>query len=222
MGSFSSYQLNKKGSKIYIFGFVKGLISEAERLEKEVEKLKFDVGGLPISKEEEKGLKEFMEREDIETNVEPSTPEKVYAEKLKRFGEVSLPPPSYTFFMNYCLENNIEIEALDMDEEHYTMAYCDHVTGTQWIRQALREKGLRRKKIEADNPAEFANEWDRFINKLKGFQELEAHREKVIAKNIDRISERGDVVVLVEEERIDGVWRHLNTDEKYDKSKRWA
>ena len=209
MSGFSSYQLDKKKSTVYIFGIVKGLVSEAERLEKEIKKIKFDVGGLPISKEEREGLEEFMVREDIETNVEPSTPEKVYAEKLKRFGDVSLPPPSYTFFMNYCLENDIEIVALDMDEEHYTMAYCEHVTGIQWIHQALREKKLRRKKIEAENPVEFANEWDGFINKLKGFQELEAHREKVMAKNIDRFSGRGNMVVLLEEERIDGVWRLL-------------
>jgi len=214
MRDFSSYQLNKKGSKIYIFGIVKGLVSEAKRLKKKIRSLRFDIGGLPISNEERKGLKEFMQSKDIETNVEPSTPERVYAEKLKRFGEVSLPPPSYTFFMNYCLENDIEIEALDMDEEHYTMAYCEHVTGTQWMRQALREKGLRRKKIEAENPAEFAIEWDQFINKLKGFQKLEAHREKVIAKNIDRISERGDMVAVVEEERIDGIFDNLKNRRK--------
>lgn len=209
MSGASSYQFDKNGSKIYIFGIVKGLVSEAERLEKKIKKLEFDIGGLPISKEEKKGLEEFIELDDSETEVEPSTPEKVYAEKLKQFGEVSLPPPSYTFFMNYCLENDIDIEPLDMDEEHYTMAYCDHVTGVQWIHQALREKGLRRKKIEAEDPAEFANEWDRFINKLKGFQELEAHREKVMAKNIDRISARGNIVVLLEEERIEGVWKRL-------------
>ncbi|MFW5953116.1 MAG: hypothetical protein ACOCSJ_03045 [Candidatus Natronoplasma sp.] len=209
MSAFSHYQFDKNGSKTHILGVVKGLVSEAKRLEREVKKINFEVGGLPISREEKKGLKEFMERKDIETNVEPSTPEKVYAEKLKRFGDVSLPPPSYTFFMNYCLENDIEIVALDMDEEHYTMAYCEHVTGIQWIHQALREKKLRRKKIEADDPVEFANEWDRFINKLKGFQELEAHREKVMAKNIDRFSGRGDMVVLLEEERMDGVWGHL-------------
>ncbi len=214
MKNASSYQFDYKGSKIYIFGVVKGLVSEAERLEKIVKNLKFDIGALPISKEEKEGLKEFMKREDLETDIEPSKPEKVYAEKLKKFGEVSLPPPSYTFFMDYCLENDIEIEALDMDEEHYTMAYCDHVTGIQWIRQTLREKGLRRKKIEADNPADFAIEWDQFINKLKGFQELEAHREKVMAKNIDRLSERGDMVVLLEEERIEGVRKHLKKNSK--------
>ncbi|MFP4000567.1 MAG: hypothetical protein ACLFSM_01645 [Thermoplasmata archaeon] len=209
MGSFSEYRFEINDSKIYLFGIVKGLVSEADRLKDIVKGLEFKVGGLPISKEEKKGLKELIINEDMETDIEPSRPEKAYAKKLSEFGEVSLPPPSYTFFLKYCLENDIETEAIDMDEEHYTMAYCDNVSGFQWIRQSIREKGLFRKDIDANHPVEFAKKWDGFINKLKGFQKLEAYREKTMAKNIYRLSKRGDMVVLIEEERIDGVKKKL-------------
>ncbi len=205
----SSYDLERKGSKVHLIGIVKGLVSEAERLEEVVKDIQFKVGALPISKEEIEGLREFMNEDDLEGDVEPSTPEKIYAEKLKKFGEVTLPPPSYTFFLKYCSKNEIEIEALDMDDEHYTMAYCDHVTGIQWIRQSLREKRLKGKKIDAENPKEFAKKWDLTINKLKGFQKLEEHRERIIAKNIDRLAERGDIVGIIEEERIEGIIEKL-------------
>ncbi|MEF8873088.1 MAG: hypothetical protein V5A88_00280 [Candidatus Thermoplasmatota archaeon] len=205
----SKYKLNIDGSEVYLLGVVKGLVSEGDRLKEDIERLKpdFDVGGLPISKEEVKGLKDFVEKSgaDDEIEVEPSTPERIYAEKLSQFGEVSLPPPSYTFFLDYCKERDIDIEAFDMDEEHYTMAYCDHVTGTQWLRQALREKTLRRKNVDAETPEEFALKWDKIINKLTGFQELENHREKVMAKNIKRLSKRGALIGLIEEERMEGV-----------------
>ncbi len=209
MSSFSEYQFEIQGSKIYLFGIVKGLVSEAERLEDILEDIVFEVGALPISDEEIKGLKEFMNNEDLEIEVEPSKPEKAYAQKLSRFGEVSMPPPSFTAFIKYCSEHDIEVEAIDMDEEHYTMAYCDHVTGFQWIRQSIREKGLFGKEIDADDPKDFVKKWDAFINKLKGFQKLEAYREKVMAKNIQRLAKRGDLVVIIEEERIDGVRKRL-------------
>lgn len=205
MSSPTRYRLESNGSKIYLFGIVKGLVSEADRLETLLGKLEFEVGGLPISEEEKTGLKKLMDDEDLETDIQPSTPEKAYAEKLSEFGEVSLPPPSFTFFLKYCLENDIDAEAIDLDEEHYTMAYCDRVTGVQWIRQSLREKGLRRKNIDAEDPIDFAKKWDKFINKLKGFQKLEAYREKMMAKNIYRLSRRGDMVAIIEEERIEGV-----------------
>ncbi len=212
----SSYKLTINGSKVYLFGIVKGLISEGDRIKKELNGLRsdFDVGCLPISKEELAGLRDFVEKGDAdeEIDIEPSSPEKTYAEKLSRFGEVSLPPPSYTFFLNYCEERDIDIEAVDMDEEHYTMAYCEHVTGPQWIRQAMREKTLRRRKVKAETPEEFVLKWDDTINKLTGFQELEHHRERTMAKNIKRISNRGVLVSLIEEERIKGVVENLNKD----------
>ncbi len=217
MSSFSEYEFEFKGSKIYLFGIVKGLVSEAERLEGILEGVEFEVGALPISDEEIKGLKEFMNNEDLDIEVEPSRPEKAYAQKLSKFGEVIMPPPSFTAFIKYCSEHDIETVAIDMDEEHYTMAYCDYVTGFQWIRQSIREKGLFGKEIDADNPVDFVKKWDAFINKLKGFQKLEDYREKVMAKNILRLSKRGDLVVIVEEERIDGVRRRLN--KAHDKNK---
>ncbi len=209
MSEFSCFTFQNVESKVYLFGVVKGLVSEGDRLKKILNGIDFGIGGLPISKEEMEGLKKFITEDDLDMDIQPSNPERIYAKKLSKFDEVSLPPPCYTFFLNYCLKNNIEIHALDMDEEHYTMAYCECVTGPQWIQQNLREKGLGRKKIEADNPVEFVRKWDNIINKLKGFQELEKHREKIMAKNIARLSKRGDMVCLIEEERIEGVRNFL-------------
>ena len=198
------YQTEINGSQVYLMGIVKGLVTEAEKVEDNIESLQFDVAALPISKEELDGLKEFIE-EDEEIDIEPNKVEKMYAERLSKFGEVTLPPPSYVFLLKYCEEEGKRIESLDMDEEHYTMAYCKHVTGTQWLRQAFREKSLSRKKIEAETPKEFAIRWDRVINKLKGYQDLENHREEVIAKNIKRISKKGDMFCVVEVERMEGI-----------------
>jgi len=207
----NKYSLYIGDSKVCLVSIVKGLVSEGDRLKSDMESsdIRFDVGGLPISNEELKGLKSLLagdlSEDDVDIDIQPSTPEKVYAEKLSRFGEVSLPPPAYTAFLNYCSEHEIDVEAFDMDEEHYTMAYCEHVTGTQWLRQAFREKRLRKKKIEAEEPEDFAIKWDAHINKLEGFQELERHREKVMAKNIRRLSKRGSLIAVVEEERAEGI-----------------
>lgn len=206
-------------SKVYLLSIVKGLVSEGDRLKSciEASKIEFDLGALSISKEELEGLKKLvagdLSEEDVDVDIRPSSPEKIYAEKLSRFGEVSLPPPAYTAFLNYCSEHKIEVVAFDMDEEHYTMAYCDHVTGTQWLRQAFREKRLQKKEIEAETPEEFALKWDAMINKLEGFQELERHREKVMAKNIKRLSKRGSLLAVIEEERAKGVMDLLKSED---------
>ena len=202
------YETEINGSKIYLKGIVKGLVTEVEKVEEDIESIEFDVGALPISKEELEGMKDFIEQ-DEKIEIEPNKVEKMYAERLRKFGEVSLPPPSYVFLLEFCEKQDKKIESLDLDEEHYTMAYCKHVTGTQWLRQAFREKSLSRKKIEAETPKEFALRWDEVINKLKGYQALEEHREEVIAKNIKRVSKKGDVFCIVEVERIEGIIDNL-------------
>ncbi len=198
------YTLEKDGTKIYIMDIVKGLTSEAERTMKQAKNKDFDIGGIAVSDGELEGLKKLV-LEDIEVSIEPNEPEKIYAENLGRFGEVSLPPPSFVAFLKYCRKNGIKLIPVDMDEEHYSMAYCEHVSGSQWILQSLREKRLKMKRFISDNPKDFAIEWDKAINRLKGFQDLERYREKVISKNLMRLSKKGDSFVIIEVERVDGI-----------------
>ncbi|MFW5903845.1 MAG: hypothetical protein ACOCTK_00070 [Candidatus Saliniplasma sp.] len=200
--------LKKNGTRVHLVDVVKGLNSDVEMILDRVNNLDFDVGCLAISDDELKGLRTMVEG-DKEINVEPNAPERIYAENLSKFGEVSLPPPSYVAFVKYCIEYKIKVIAVDMDEEHYTMAYCDHVSGTQWMLQSLREKRIKRKNFKNKTARDFAIEWDRTINKLKGYQELEKHRENVIAKNLVRVSKKGDSLVLLEVERLDGVTEQM-------------
>lgn len=195
---------NDDGGVVFLIGIVKGLISEGERIENMVENIEFDVGALPISKGELEGLKDFIGSSE-KPDFDLSTPEAAYARNLERYGDVSLPPPSYISLMRFCLKEEKEIEAVDMDEEHYTMTYCDCVSGVQWLWQSLKEKRLKRKDIEADGPREFAIKWDSTINSLSGYQELEEKREEVIYKNINRLSKRGTILGVVEVERLKGI-----------------
>ncbi len=198
------YILEKNGSKIYIIDVVKGLSSEAERTIKLVEKIDFDIGGITVSDGELEGLVKLV-KDEVEVSIEPNEPERIYAKNLGRFGDVSLPPPSFVTLLKYCRKNDIQLIALDMDEEHYSMAYCENVSGAQWIMQSLREKRLKRKNFDSNTPKDFAIEWDKTINKLKGFQELEDYREAIITKNLIRLSRKGDTVVIIEVERVKGI-----------------
>lgn len=202
------HKFEKDGTKVYLMGVVKGLVSDVEKILEHVKLYDFEVGCIAVSKGELKGLMTLVEG-DKDVSVEPNAPERMYAENLSEFGEVSLPPPSYVAFVEYCIENDIKMMAVDMDEEHYTMAYCEHVSGTQWIMQSLREKRMKNKRFDCQTPRDFAIEWDKTINKLKGYQELEEYREKIIAKNLVRISKKGDCFALLEVERLEGISKNI-------------
>ncbi len=195
---------NGEGSTIYLTGIVKGLTSEGDRISGIVRKVDFDIGALPISREELKALKDYTGEEEQEEH-QLTTPEIAYARNLEKFGQVEIPPPSYISLLSYCQGNGKEIKGLDMDDEHYTMAYCEHVSGTNWLMQSFREKRLMKKKVDAEDARNFALKWDKIINKLSGYKELEEHREEVIAKNLKRFSKKGVLFAVIEFERLEGV-----------------
>ncbi|MGM0510778.1 MAG: hypothetical protein ACQESD_06590 [Thermoplasmatota archaeon] len=196
---------------ILMVGIVKGLVSEGDRIGKIVEEIDFDIGALPISREELKALEEYTKEDDSE-EYQLTTPEIAYARNLEKFGQVEIPPPSYISLLRYCQGNDKEIKGLDMDDEHYTMAYCEHVSGTNWLMQSFREKRLVKKKVDAKDPRKFALKWDRIINRLAGYKELEEHREEVIAKNLRRFSKKGVLFAVIEFERLEGVIENFDLD----------
>ncbi len=198
-----------KGTVVHLMGIVKGLVSESRRVKERLKEVDFEKGALPISPEEVDALCNLIESQFEEGEYQLSTPEIAYVQNLKRFGEVRIPPPSYTIFLEYCTEADIEVEGIDMDDEHYTAAYCEHVSGINWIMQSYIEKRLLKKEVQAKTPREFAIEWDRSINRLSGFQSLEENRERVMAKNLQRLSIKSDVFTLIEYERSKGVLKIL-------------
>jgi len=198
-------------STIYLVGIVKGLTSEGDRIGKIVEEIDFDIGALPISREELKALEDYtLEEEKDEYQL--TTPEIAYARNLEKFGQVEIPPPSYISLLSYCKKEGKEIRGLDMDDEHYTMAYCEHVSGTNWLMQSFREKRLMKKKVDAKDPRKFALKWDRIINRLSGYKELEEHREQVIAKNLKRFAKKGVLFAVIEFERLEGVIENFDLE----------
>ncbi len=198
-----------ENNRIYLEGVVKGLVTESTRLKEIYEVVDFSIGGLPISAEELETLKSLEDPANLD--YEMSIPELAYARNLKRFGDVMIPPPSYTDFLKYCDLEDIKVHPIDMDDDHFTMAYCKHVSGANWIMQSFREKRLLKKDISGDSPKDFALEWDTVINKLKGYRALEEHREEVMGKNIRRLSKGGDIFSIIEYERLDGVLKILTS-----------
>ncbi len=196
--------ITDKGTKVYLVEVVKGLLSESNKVSSLLKKVDFQVGALPISKEELIALKD-IEGELPEDEMSMSTPEIAYSQNLEKFGKVMMPPPSYSVLIEYCRKNDIKVVGIDMDEEHFTAAYCRHVSGLELIRQSMWEKKLLRRKFESSSPKDFALEWDKLVNRFSGFQKLEYHREKVMSKNIKRLTRAYDVFFIVEYERLEGI-----------------
>ena len=191
-------------SKIYIPEVINGLTSEIVKVKKAYNKIKPEVVAIQTSEEELKGLRKVVEGEEFEYFL--SNYEEIYARKLASFGEVKVPPPCYEEAMRLCLEDGTSIVAIDMDDMLFADVFCENVSGLDLVRHSLRVERLRKKRFKAKTAEEFVLEWDRKINKLKGFRNLEARREEHMAKELLRLAKDNKrILCIIEMQRAGGV-----------------
>ena len=196
--------------QILLIGAVRGLISEGEKVKSTFEQFKPNIIGISTSKESVQAMAEH-----ITTNNDVPEPanqeEDMYIEGLKIFGEVVRPPPCYSEAWKLAKKNEIPIKGIDMDDEHFTAAFCKYVSTLEMVRQGRCEKKWARHAFISQTPEDFVMEWDSVVNWLPGYQALEHAREQWIAKGIGILAKKHDkVLVIVELERLAGIKNFLS------------
>ena len=187
-----------------VLGTVQGLVKERLKVRTAFEDIKPDVVALPISDEMLEGLEAVVNGEVRE--VATNSIDDLFAEHLKRFGEVQLPPPSLVEAYRLAKESGAEIVTLDMSEEDYAEAYVKNVSGYHFWKRIWNLSKLSKKTFAADTPEEFVVAWDAYVSRLKGYKNLEQHREGYMARRALRLLRKNErVLVLVEYERMEGV-----------------
>lgn len=197
---------------IYFLDVVRGLKAEAERISKAFKREKPEILAMSISEGEIDGLRSFI-KEPFE--IEMSRYEELYAKHLSRFGDVFLPPPCFLAGLEEAEKAGIEISGIDMDDETHTAAYCALVSGFDLFRHTTRFNFIKLRKFRAKSAAEFAVKWDRAVNNLPGFRELERERERFITQKLKKIAKGGKkILALIDVERASNI-RQLLIEEGY-------
>ncbi len=200
--------LHLGGCALTIFPTVKGLESERRPAREAVARLRPEIVALPVSKEGLRGLRALHTGKAPEFFL--SHYEEVYALKLSRYGRVSVPPPSLSEAYAASVELEIPVRAIDLSEEEYADAFCESVSATNLLLHSVRWRWLKRRPFRAKTPEEFALAWDRAVNSLKGFRNLEARREEHMAASLRRLSEgHRTILAVLELERMEGVLEKL-------------
>jgi hypothetical protein len=191
------------GSTIRIVGVVRGLKSEAEKISKAFSEFKPNLLAMSISIEEIAGLRDYIKEP---YPVEMSRYEELYAKHLSKFGDVFLPPPCFLAGIEEADKMGIEIVAVDMDDETHTAAFCAVVTGSVLFRHTTRFNLLKLRGFGSKTPEQFAKDWDKRVNNLRGFKELEKEREQFMANELKKIaSTKKMILAVIDAERTDGI-----------------
>lgn len=190
--------------RVFLIGAVRGLESEGGRVSAAIARIRPGVVALSLSRE---GMEALGKLEGATADQAAANPEEeAYIRGLSAFGEVVKPPPCFSGAWASARGAGIALEPLDMDDEHYTAAYCKHVGTLDMMRQGRSGKLFERYEFVAGSPEEFVIEWDALVNRLKGYRALERSRELWMAKGVARLAgSHGSVAAVIELERLEGV-----------------
>lgn len=193
-----------------LFPTVKGLERERRPVREAILEARPEVVALPVSAEGLRGLRAIWKGKEPELFL--SHYEEIYAVKLARYGKVCVPPPSFTEAYSVAAGEGIKVRAIDLDETQFSDAFVQSISTTNLLYHSLRWRWLKRKRFDQPTAREFALAWDRAINSLKGFRNLESRREEHMARELARLCARhSKVLAILELERLEGIVARLST-----------
>jgi len=195
--------------KLSILPTIKGLVREKKNVRSAFEAVGPDLVALPVSREGLLGLAAINRGKEPEIFL--SHYEEIYAIKLSRYGKVAVPPPSYTEAFAAAFKMGIPVKAIDLSEDEFADAFCQDVSTSNLVFHSLRWKWLKRKKFrQATTARQFSLAWDRAVNSLRGFRNLEGRREEHMARRLASLAMyHGKILAIIELERMGGVVRRL-------------
>ncbi|MDG1544149.1 MAG: hypothetical protein P8R34_04170 [archaeon] len=183
-------------TQIRVLSTVKGLVSEAKVVEKEIDFFIPDLIVLGLSEGEVEGIRKW----DGEP-YELSGWDEIYGLSLRKLlgdNSIRLPPPSFTRAIEIADSKNITILGLDMDEETYTDEYTKNISTWQLFKRGRLEKSMVKSGIEGSTPEEIAMNMENSIRQLSGFKKLETLRVEHMVSNLRNNFDNEKILVIIE------------------------
>jgi len=194
--SMKSQSIKIGTTQIRVLSTVKGLVSEAKVVEKEIDSFIPDLIVLGLSEGEVEGIRKW----DGEP-YELSGWDEIYGLSLRKLlgdNSIRLPPPSFTRAIEIADSKNITILGLDMDEETYTDEYTKNISTWQLFKRGRLEKSMVKSGIEGSTPEEIAMNMENSIRQLSGFKKLETLRVEHMVSNLRNNFDNEKILVIIE------------------------
>lgn len=191
--------------------FIKGLKSEKTQAIDALNQNDYDATGLALGFEDIEAIKL---RSTIPGDFQPSELDEVYSYYLMKFGEIDMPDPTSTTIIDICVERNIPVNPLDMNDEMYTKLYCETVSTLEFLREKKVIKKALKGKFDMSYPETFVQGWDALVNEVKGYRKMSYYREAYMADQIRELAKyRKKVLIAIEYERVKGVLQLLEVSD---------
>jgi hypothetical protein len=194
------------GGNLLLLAPVRGLVSEAPTVVTALDRHAADAVGLGVSPEELRGFVEYFVRSTADPVVPLTSAERSEVRGLVRFGEVSVPNPSFLATLRWAAARAVPAEGLDPGEDETATLFAENIGYLELVRRTVRERNVARNPPAPDTPDEFAISWDRHVARGRGSRRFAEARDVAFVRSARRLATgHARVAVLVDRERFDNV-----------------
>ena len=183
-------------TQIRILPTIKGLVSESEIVENEMESFEPDLVTLSVGPEEIDGTRKWDGQP-----YDMSGWDEIYGLSLRKIvGDdgVRLPPPSFSKAIKVSDSKKIEVIGIDMDEESFTNSYTSNVSTWQLYKRGRLETRMVKNGIEGNTPEEIVTNMENSIREIDGFAKLENDRVNAMCENLKSNLDKHKILAIIE------------------------
>lgn len=194
-------------TQIRILSTIKGLVSESEIVENEIESFEPDLVTLSVGPEEIDGTRKWDGQP-----YDMSGWDEIYGLSLRKVvGDdgVRLPPPSFSTAIKVSDSKKIEVIGIDMDEKLFTNSYTSNVSTWQLYKRGRLETRMVKNGIEGNTPEEIVTNMENSIREIDGFAKLENDRVNAMCKNLKSNLDKHKILAIIELSNVDSLLKLL-------------
>ena len=194
-------------TQIRVLSTIKGLVSESEIVENEIESFEPDLVTLSVGPEEIDGTRKWDGQP-----YDMSGWDEIYGLSLRKIvGDdgVRLPPPSFSTAIKVSDSKKIEVLGIDMDEESFTKSYTSNVSTWQLYKRGRLETRMVKNGIEGNTPEEIVTNMENSICQIDGFAKLENDRVNAMCKNLKSNLDKHKILAIIELSNVDSLLKLL-------------
>ena len=194
-------------TQIRILSTIKGLVSESEIVENEIESFEPDLVTLSVGPGEIDGTRKWDGQP-----YDMSGWDEIYGLSLRKVvGEdgVRLPPPSFSTAIKFSDSKKIEVIGIDMDEESFTESYTSNVSTWQLYKRGRLETRMVKNGIEGNTPEEIVTNMENSIREIEGFAKLEDDRVGAMCENLKSNLDKRKILAIIELSSVDSLLKLL-------------
>lgn len=187
-----------------ILPIVNGLTSEEEKVRSAYGSYEAYAAAMSIE-----GIQAIKSRVQLNDDFEVSEFDIAYSKRMMSLTgeEIRIPSPAICVLVDLVASEGNNVIPLDMNDSEFTDMYCETVPALDFVKEhKLAKKGMK-KNFRSTSPADFAMEWDEFINDgIKSYRKVSLNRERYIARQIADVARyRKSLLAVIEVERAEGV-----------------